>query len=210
VVIATDFSELSRCALDAGKRMAKGFGSRVSLVHAHQLMAPVAAYPGVFWNAELDAQMRADERKSLDALHREQFADFDGVSAQLLEHPNAAVAICDYAAECAAELIVVGTHGRTGLGHFLIGSVAEAVARHAPCAVMAVRPAFELARFPEHLLVCTDFSPASTPALEAAAELARIFEPRVTLLHVYPDPPSLPGIKTKPYRALEHVDADLR
>jgi len=50
------------------------------------------------------------------------------------------VQILDYAREAEIDLIVIGTHGRTGVAHFVIGSVAERVVRHATCPVLTVRP----------------------------------------------------------------------
>jgi nucleotide-binding universal stress UspA family protein len=159
---------------------------------------------------DLDQQLRRDAQRSLLKLRDERLPALEHVDVDVLHHPSAAIAICDYAAQRDADLVVVGTHGRTGLAHLLAGSVAEAVVRHAPCSVLAVRPTAEMAHFPRHVLVCTDFSPASEPALRTAAMLARAFESRVTLLHVYVDPPALPGLKDKPYHAFEAVDADIR
>jgi nucleotide-binding universal stress UspA family protein len=81
------------------------------------------------------------------------------------------------------DLIVMGTHGRTGVSRFLLGSVAEKVVRHAPCAVLVARPHGPPERF-KHLLVPVDFSETSKLALERAAELASRTGARVTLLHV--------------------------
>lgn len=53
---------------------------------------------------------------------------------------NPPAEICRIARERSVDLIVMGTHGRTGLAHMLIGSVAERVVRHAPCSVLIVRP----------------------------------------------------------------------
>jgi nucleotide-binding universal stress UspA family protein len=65
--------------------------------------------------------------------------------------------IADYARDASIELIVVGTHGRTGVSHLLVGSVAERVVRTAPCPVLTVR-------HPEHEFVVPDAKAAVTPA----------------------------------------------
>ena len=54
--------------------------------------------------------------------------------------------ICQSAAQEQADLIIMGSHGRTGLSHVLLGSVAERVVRHAPCPVLVVRPPVEVPR----------------------------------------------------------------
>ena len=66
------------------------------------------------------------------------FGDIELKTAVVL-NANAAVGICDYAAKEEVDLIVLSTHGRTGLSHMLIGSVAERVVRHAPCPVLTLR-----------------------------------------------------------------------
>lgn len=67
------------------------------------------------------------------------FADVKKTKAALILSSNAADGICNYARKEQVDLIVVATHGRTGLAHLLIGSVAEKVVRHAPCPVLSVR-----------------------------------------------------------------------
>lgn len=66
--------------------------------------------------------------------------DYTGPQPRLLTiNGSPAPAICEFAESVKADLIVIGTHGRTGIAHALIGSVAENVVRHAPCAVLTVR-----------------------------------------------------------------------
>ncbi len=99
------------------------------------------------------------------------------------------------AAELHSDLIVMGTHGRTGLDHVLIGSTAERVVRGAPCPVVTIRHADSGRRDKgggvettlqtlAHLLVAIDFSDCSREALEYAVRLADRFGSAVTLLHV--------------------------
>ncbi|MFB6229964.1 MAG: universal stress protein [Salinibacter sp.] len=103
------------------------------------------------------------------------------------------------------DLVVMGTHGRRGLRHLFIGSVAEGVVRRASCPVLTVREGSELApawRI-RNILVPVDFSEASLEALRHAKELALTYGAQITLLHVveevvYPsayglDPVNLPG-----------------
>jgi nucleotide-binding universal stress UspA family protein len=86
------------------------------------------------------------------------------------------------------DLIVIGTHGRTGAGKLLMGSVAEAIFRQAPCPVLTVGP--EVSGEPEsvadlhEILVPVDFSPESLAALPYAISLAQHDDARLYLLHV--------------------------
>jgi len=86
-----------------------------------------------------------------------------------------------------ADLIVMGTHGRSGLGHFLMGSVAEKVMRDAPCPVLVVgaADAHQAARPLFGRIVCaTDLTAGSTATVETALSLARENLARLILLHV--------------------------
>jgi nucleotide-binding universal stress UspA family protein len=94
------------------------------------------------------------------------------------------------------DLIVIGTHGHTALKHLWLGSTAENVVRHAPCAVLTVRdqpiPIFMPGVNPiraHRILVPTDFSDLSQKAVEAAVALAERFNAEVDLVHVLEPPP---------------------
>ena len=65
-------------------------------------------------------------------------SDVESVDLVTVEHASAPLAICDYADKHGVDLIVIGTHGRTGMTRLMIGSVAEKVVRHAGCAVLVV------------------------------------------------------------------------
>lgn len=90
------------------------------------------------------------------------------------------------------DLVVVGTHGRTGLARILLGSVAEKVVRHAPCSVLAVRPDGELRPF-RNILCPTDFSESGKHAADLAGMLVESGGKGVTLLHVVDLPVAYSG-----------------
>jgi universal stress protein A len=96
------------------------------------------------------------------------------------------------AAAWGADLIVMGTHGRQGLSHLLLGSVAERVIRDAPCPVLVVRgtnvPAPDRALVFDRVLVAVDFGPDSVAAARLGMALATNGAADVTLLHVVPTP----------------------
>ena len=107
------------------------------------------------------------------------------VSLWLAERPDVAEALCEAAQAEGCDLIVLGTHGRTGLPRLLLGSVAEHVARLAPTPILLVRG--DAAQQPPvftRVLLATDGSPEGTRALEHADGLAQGLGARLTLLHV--------------------------
>ncbi len=95
-------------------------------------------------------------------------------------------ALLNYAEQHGMDLIVAGTHGRTGLAHWLLGSVAERLVREAPCPVLTVRACDEPAAPPpiRRILAPVDFSARSEHALRHARALADLYDARVDLLHV--------------------------
>jgi nucleotide-binding universal stress UspA family protein len=155
VLVPIDFSPGSDTALTYGREFARTFGATLHTLHAVedvyvQLMMAGGAIGGTaaaeiqrdLENAaqgRLDALIRDDDRREL----RAQTAIRTGVAA--------AQAIVDYAQEKAIDLVVIGTHGRGGMAHVMMGSVAEKVVRTAPCPVLAVRS-------PEHDFVRPDAS----------------------------------------------------
>jgi nucleotide-binding universal stress UspA family protein len=100
--------------------------------------------------------------------------------------------IVDTALRDSCDLIVIGTHGRTGLARVVLGSVAELVVRHAPCPVLVIRPDGGPAAF-RHVLCPVDFSDSSRDAVNLAAGLVQPGGAGITLLHVIELPVSYVG-----------------
>jgi nucleotide-binding universal stress UspA family protein len=103
-------------------------------------------------------------------------------------------------------LIVIGTHGRTGLSRVLMGSVAELVVRHAPCPVLTIRPANEPTPY-RHVLCPVDLSRPAREAMNLAADLVKPGGAGITLLHVLELPTSYAGELPVPEL---HRDLDAR
>ncbi len=99
---------------------------------------------------------------------------------------SAAPVILEYASENSIDLIVMGTHGRRGLGHFFLGSVAEEIVRMADCPVFTIREAKTLTspKAKENILVPVDFSKYSKNALANANEIAKSYGAKIHLLHI--------------------------
>jgi nucleotide-binding universal stress UspA family protein len=190
ILCPTDFSPGAESALRAATRLAIAHRAELVIVHAWQI-------PAISYSIEASlppslAQEIVDSaQRGLDAAVRDaqaQGATF--VSGKLL--PGIAWAeIVGQLEREAYDLCVIGTHGRTGLGRVLLGSVAEKVVRHAPCPVLVVRPNNDVKTF-QHVLVPTDFSTSAAYALELAPQLV---EPKgtITVLHVLELPVSYAG-----------------
>ena len=142
ILVPTDFSADARRAADAAGLMAREFGGQLTLLHvvpdSDFRAAATEAAPGIPSSEELEAQLRGEVRQA-GQTELERLAA-DGVSATFLnvEGPPASE-IVRVAREQKADLIIMGTHGRTGLQHELLGSVAERTVRLAPCSVLVVR-----------------------------------------------------------------------
>jgi nucleotide-binding universal stress UspA family protein len=140
VLVPTDFSKGSDVALTYGRALARQFGARLHVMH---VVEPIAAdiNVGGFVTAipDLQATMEEEDRTQLEALLTEDDRHTLHATAVLVCLAAPAQAIVEYAATEQVDLIVVGTHGRRGFSHLLLGSVAEKVVRTAPCPVLTVR-----------------------------------------------------------------------
>ena len=151
ILVATDFSESSTTALEYGRALARTFNATLHVVHVvdnFMLQGMLADAAPVDYGDLLD-KLEEAARRQLDAAIREDDRRELGAKAVLLSGTAPAPAIVNYATEAHIDLIVMGTHGRGGWSHLLMGSVAEKVVRMAPCPVLTVR-------HPEHEFVTAD------------------------------------------------------
>ncbi len=138
ILVAVDFSSHSDHALDMAIELAGKFEAKLDLLHVFDLPIPVvnpyeiAVPPAYVKDAEESARQKLEERRAKVAQ-----AGIE-TEAQLASAPIS-TAITEAASESHVDLIVVGTHGHTGLKHALLGSVAERIVRHAPCPVLTVK-----------------------------------------------------------------------
>lgn len=144
IVAATDFSEDSNLALGYAEELAKKFSAEVIVLHVDQPLAPVMMTPELGPSMDVGAMSRIGEEQRLMAQR-----ELDKIVGRLrdaglkvksqLKVGSPFLEILHCAQNENAELIVLGTHGRTGLVHVLMGSVAERVVQKAPCPVLTVR-----------------------------------------------------------------------
>ena len=145
ILLPTDFSECARRAVPVAAELARLLGARVICLH---VVEPVV--PPVGWTPLAEPLPVGDISEQLeDSAARElpRFAgceEFEGLDVEdLIVRGDAASEIVRAARERGADLIVISSHGRTGLGRILFGSTAEAVVRHAHCPVLVVKPPSE-------------------------------------------------------------------
>ncbi|MBY0274582.1 universal stress protein [Candidatus Binatia bacterium] len=210
IVVATDFSEDARAALDWALDVARDHGARIVLTHAAALAASAA--PDVVpvddrWYRALEESAR-DE---LEAWARSVRSRNVAVET-LLTYEPAAASIVEVAERHHADLLVVGTRGSTGLTRLFLGSVASRIVRRAKCPVVTTHSPSARHWPVRTLLVPTDLSAASACAAAAAADLmAHGADRRVVVLHAY----RLPiGFSAKPAltlrREMEEYVAETR
>jgi nucleotide-binding universal stress UspA family protein len=144
IVAATDFSDDSVRALTYAEELARKFGAEIILLHVDQPLAPVMLTPEFGAGLDTGAMSRIAEEQRLLA-QREldkivgRLRDSEIKARSLLRVGSPFLEVIHAAQAEGADLIVMGTHGRSGLVHVLMGSVAERVVRKAPCAVLTVR-----------------------------------------------------------------------
>lgn len=136
ILLPTDFSEHAERAAAIGLELAARDGAKVLALHVLPMAdLVVGEYPVVMVEA-LQGELMKDAQQRMAA-----WAAKQSVPVQVeVVWGNPAHDICRIAGEKGADLIVTATHGRSGLAHLFMGSVAERVVRHAPCSVLVVRP----------------------------------------------------------------------
>jgi nucleotide-binding universal stress UspA family protein len=141
ILVPTDFGAASDAALECAKELARRFNSRLHVLHVVE--DPVATgvwTPDVYIgaSAELRDRLLHDANERLAAVLTEaERTEFRALTE--VRTGGAADTIGEFAREKTIDLIVMGTHGRRGLSHMFLGSVAERMVRTAPCPVLTVR-----------------------------------------------------------------------
>lgn len=196
ILCPIDFSAGAERALLIAAQMATDGDAELVLVHVWDL-PPVASttYP---LPADAVRLMMHEQERGLAAAARD--ATKRGakrVSTHLLSGVAWEQIVQTLDNDAKFDLVVVGTHGRTGIARALLGSVAEKIARHAPCSVLAARTRDDVKAF-EHVLCAIDFSDSSRRAVELAAELTAPGGPGIALLHAVELPRSARVSRCRP------------
>ena len=145
ILLPTDFSECGNFALSYAASLARTFKSKIICVNVIEPIVPTVGYSGMTEPlpiAEITEQLEDSAERELPKIA--ECDEFSGIDVEeLVVHGEAASEIVRVAKDRGIDLIVISSHGRTGLGRILFGSTAEAVVRHATCPVLVVKPPAE-------------------------------------------------------------------
>src|SRR5215468_5166242 len=142
ILLPTDFSECANYALSYTAELARIFGARIICVNVIEPVVPTVGYTGMAEPlpiADISEQLEDSAERELPKIAGcDECAGLD--IEEVIVHGEASSEIVRVAKERGVDLIVISSHGRTGLGRILFGSTAEAVVRHATCPVLVVKP----------------------------------------------------------------------
>lgn len=207
ILFLTDFSEPSRRAEKYAAILAKTYGAKLTVLHAFLPTANAEMPPNTWYGVEEAARLRGDEyRKELDAAFRGLNANV--IIKEGLLWPEVTTTI----KKEKVDLIVMGTHGRTGVKQFFLGSVAEEIFRNAECPVLTVGPAVPGDSDPAsqfaRILYPTNLGEEAKIAAAYAMSLAQEHQAYVTLLHVIAEAKT--GELVEPHDVSAADEAELR
>jgi nucleotide-binding universal stress UspA family protein len=142
ILLPTDFSECGNYALSYAASLARTFNATIICVNVIEPIVPTVGYSGMAEPlpiADIADQLEDSAERELPKLA--ECDECEGLNVEeLVVHGDASAEIVRVARDRNVDLIVIASHGRTGLGRILFGSTAEAVVRHASCPVLVVKP----------------------------------------------------------------------
>jgi universal stress protein E len=179
ILVAVDLSDESVAALKTARALADARGAALAVVHVLASIGDVQPFFPQSYGINATNLLEL-ERLAGEALER-RVAEVEGCSdvERFVELGAPYAEIVRRAEAWSADLVVVGSRGRTGISRAMLGSVAEHVVRAAHCAVLVARPA----RGSGVVMAATDLSDPSLPAVDRAAEEARLRGARLVVMH---------------------------
>jgi nucleotide-binding universal stress UspA family protein len=211
IVVPTDFSALADAAAARAASLARLDGAAVHVVHA--LASPLFVNP---YEYSVPASLSEDLRKAAqEKLGPTRTAiEARGVSTvtcEVFDSQDAVAVIGDAVRAHRADLVVMGTHGRRGLQHAFLGSVAERALRALDVPILAVKEDVDAAAKPiAKIVVAVDFSPHSDRAVEIAADLAARLSAFVDVIHAFDFPPDYnPYLSDSGVELERRIEADV-
>lgn len=204
ILCPIDFSPFSKRALRYAMQLAVWFGAKLQVLYVMPLMPPSTV-------SELSARQRQRSALQLRAIIEEcRLPDAD-VAAELVESSEVAERILDSAGRFDADLIVTGSHGRSGMQRVILGSVVESLLHRTTRPILTVPSHAEtLDAAPLARILCAvDFSEASLSAAAVAIAIAEEADAELSLLHVLETRPELsPAASGDLDAAMMHVEAE--
>ena len=211
ILFATDFSPAAAAALPFAAHLAQEFGAKLHAVHAK---APESyALPATEIWPIVNEQLEKESGDLKRALHE----DYPALTSDVIVMEGAVIDVVETVAEAKhADLIILGTSGRRGIGKFILGSIAEEILRRATCPVLTVgphaAPGLPHEKTFHKILYATDFSDGARGAATFTVGLAQEQQARLTLLHVIDRPHA--GDLVRPHEletsALDHLASFVR
>jgi nucleotide-binding universal stress UspA family protein len=187
ILFATDFSQAAAQAIPYVKKIAEHYDADLVTLYVRPPVVNPMTEP-ITWAADIDAAKAQNDEDREEVLQT-----FAGIRTQVLIEEGDIQPCLDAAIKKNnTDLVVIGTRGRSGLGKFLLGSVAEEIFRTVSCPVLTVGP--HSGAVHEHggdlreILYATDLSPESRAAAPCAISLAKEFQSRLILMHVIREP----------------------
>jgi len=188
ILAPVDFSAYSDKALEFALLWGEEFGAELTLLHVNTLLHEHFEYERMVQDCK---GMVEQHEKRIRQWMEEHAHAKSGRKAQInyevLKGASAPNSILHFISENKFDLVIMGTHGHTGLKHLFLGSVAEKVARLSPVPVLTVHRSVESYEI-KKILVPVDFSEFSRPLVENAIAIAKTFDAKVHLMHVLERP----------------------
>jgi nucleotide-binding universal stress UspA family protein len=207
ILCPIDLSDISSHVVDHASALARWYGARLTLLHVVIDGPAMGGIPPLPIEAAHRQELTAAMRKASGSVPASVQTDF-----VVRQAADAGTAILDLVAEQAVDLLVLGTHGRSGFKRLLLGSVAEWVIRRSSCATLVVPPraADVAAGTPiqfRRIVCAVDFSESSRVAAAQAIRLTRQTAAHLTLFHVISRPPELYADTTGSEFNVNHIRA---
>jgi nucleotide-binding universal stress UspA family protein len=197
LLVPLDGSEFSERTLPLARGLARAAGADMHITHVHVPYEPDALLSNTQFHfegldmAEYDSRHLESERQYLEKLVEELDEHGTHADSTLLEGRKVAEALATYAERVRPDMILMTTHGHTGMSRLWLGSVADALIRHTHHPILVIHPEqpegvpADVLTF-EHILVPLDGSALAEAVLEPAADLAETTGASLTLAHVIP------------------------
>ena len=184
ILVPVDFSPFSDKAVEYAIELAEKFSARITLLHAIVLFHDdVNEEQRLLQYEKLFEQREAMARQHINGNRDTVSQQGIQVHTEILRGISASDVILEYLHNHSFHLVVMGTHGHTGLKHLLLGSVAEKVVRFSPVPVLTVHRSFQTFRI-KKILVPIDFSSYSREATDYALFFAQKFGASIDFIHV--------------------------
>jgi universal stress protein A len=139
ILLATDFSAISTHAVEYAILLGKTFRAELHVLHVLEVEIPQTIQGGVYLPLSYFEELERRAPRQLEQVIGTEDRKSVAITP-VIRHGTPYLEITNYARDHQMDLIVLGTHGRSGVSHLLMGSVAEKVVRLASCPVMTIRP----------------------------------------------------------------------